>query len=103
MTRILLGFVLMLFPVVSFAHEMGIEIKLKETEVQVIVFFEDDTPAQEAKVTLKDETQKVVLMGKTNAKGVWTFVTPKPGKYTIHADAGDKHNAKTTLTIPAPK
>jgi hypothetical protein len=98
-----MGFILLVLPSVSFAHEIGIEIKLKESEVQVVVFFEDDTPAQQALVTLKDETQKVILQGKTNTKGVWSFATPKPGKYWLYADAGEKHQAKTTFTIPAPK
>jgi hypothetical protein len=103
MSRFFMGFLLLVLPSVSLAHEIGIEIKLKESEVQVVVFFEDDTPAQQAQVTLKNEIGKVLLEGKTNDKGVWSFPTPKAGKYRLEANAGEKHQAKTTFTIPPPK
>ena len=58
-----------------------------------------NAPAIKAKVKVtkgKDEIDN----GVTDAKGLWSFKSPPPGKYEIHADAGAGHNAKTSITIP---
>lgn len=84
------------------AHAIGIEAKLKGTTVAVEAYYDDDTPAVDAKVTVEDSAKGVIAEGKTNAKGVWSFASPAPGKYIVRVDAGGGHTAKTTITIPNP-
>lgn len=88
-------------PAVSSAHGIGAEAKLKGERVHVEGFFDDDTPASDAKVTVTGEDGKVVAEGKTDAKGQWSFPVPAAGKYRVAVDAGGGHLAKTTITIPA--
>jgi prepilin-type N-terminal cleavage/methylation domain-containing protein/prepilin-type processing-associated H-X9-DG protein len=82
------------------AHGVGVEAKLKGDSVRVEVFFDDDTPAADAKVSVTAEDGKLVAEGKADAKGLWSFSVPRPGKYRVTADAGGGHLAKTTMTIP---
>lgn len=85
-----------------FAHAVGLEVKQKGTQVTVEGFFDDDSPADDAKVVLEDANGQVVLEGKTDAKGVWTFMAPKPGQYKVKLDAGSGHRATKMLTIAEP-
>jgi len=102
-TRILSALALFLaVPHMAMAHAIGIEAKLKGTTVAVETYYDDDTPAAEASVTVEDADKRVIAEGKTDAKGVWSFNSPAPGKYIIRVDAGGGHAAKTTITIPNP-
>jgi nickel transport protein len=50
--------------------------------LRVEAYYEDDTPADDAKVTvLQGET--VVAEGKTDDKGVWSCPLPPPGSYRV--------------------
>ncbi len=104
--KLAIGFVVVmsyaLWPATVYAHAVGLQAKLKGETVVVEGYFDDDTPADDAKVTVEDETGKVVLEGKTDDKGVWSFPTPKPGKYKVKLDAGAGHRATTTFTIVDP-
>jgi nickel transport protein len=88
-------------PAWLFAHAMALEAKLKGDKVVITVFYDDDTPADNAKMIVEDESNAVIAEGKTDDKGMWTFATPKPGRYLVKADAGAGHAAKTTVVIPA--
>jgi hypothetical protein len=68
--------------------------------VEVEVFYDDDTPAINAKVQVLDANEKVTLSGTTDTQGRWTFATPAAGKYEVRADAGAGHRAKTSLAVP---
>lgn len=93
--------VLFVVPSAALAHGIGVEAKLKGDRVSVEAFFDDDTPAADAKVAVTAEDGKTVAEGKTDAKGAWSFPVPAPGKYKVTVDAGGGHLAKTTITIPA--
>jgi len=92
---------LLVLPSAALAHGIGVEAKLKGDRVAVEAFFDDDTPAADAKVAVTAEDGKVVAEGKADAKGMWSFPVPAPGKYKVVVDAGGGHLAKTTITIPA--
>lgn len=101
MRRLLPALVLFLAdPQWASAHAVGIEVKLKGTTVAVEAYYDDDTPAADAKVTVEDSAKGVIAEGKTDAKGVWSFASPAPGKYIVRVDAGGGHVAKTSITIP---
>lgn len=88
-------------PALAAAHGIGVEAKLKGDRVHVEAYFDDDTPAAEAKVAVTGEDGKAVAEGRTDAKGQWSFAAPAAGKYRVAVDAGGGHLAKTTVTIPA--
>lgn len=92
--------VVLLAPAVATAHGVGVEAKLKGDTVRVEGYFDDDTPAADAKVVVADADGKVVAEGKADKKGAWSFPVPPAGKYTVTLDAGEGHLAKTTVTIP---
>ena len=50
--------------------------------LRVEAYYDDGTPAQEAKVTVRRADQ-VVVEGRTDDKGVWTCPRPEPGTYTV--------------------
>ena len=101
-SRLLVVTVLLLVaPSFASAHGIGVEAKLKGDRVAVEAFFDDDTPAADAKVAVTAEDGKVVAEGKADAKGMWTFPAPPAGKYKVTANAGGGHLAKMTITIPA--
>jgi len=80
------------------AHGVGVECKARDAKVWVTVFFDDDTDAVDAIVVVLDG-EREIAKGKTNSMGIWTFPTPKPGKYQVIVDAGMGHKTKTTVTI----
>ncbi len=91
---------LLVLPVVASAHAIGVDARIVGEMVRVEVYFDDDTPAHEAKVEVLDGEKAVMAEGRTDEKGHWTFAKPKPGKYTVRVDAGDGHAAKTVIAIP---
>src|SRR5262245_14310116 len=69
------------------ALEMTVRVPPDATPLVVIVGFDDDTPAEDAVVVLKDAAGNEVARGKTDAKGVCKFSRPAPGKYVATAEA----------------
>ncbi len=91
---------LVAFPATASAHAVGIEAKLKGETLHVEGFFDDNTPASDATVTVTAEDGRIVCEGKTDAKGFWDVPVPPGGKYTISLNAGAGHLTKTVLDIP---
>jgi hypothetical protein len=96
---VLASLLVMLTPVIAFAHAVGLQAKLVDGTVKVEGYFDDDTPTADAKVTVTAESGAVVAEGKTDGRGIWSFPCPAAGKYRIKLDAGDGHSASTTLVI----
>lgn len=69
----------------AFAHQMFIQPTRQNDRVRVEVYFEDDSPADDAEIELRGETGEVMLRGKADAKGVWTFPCPVAGTYLLKA------------------
>jgi len=92
---------LMLMPALAFAHNVGVACKLRGDKVEVEAFYDDDTPAQKAKVQVKDGKDEIVASGVTDEKGTWNFAAPASGKYVVYLDAGAGHRARTDLFVPA--
>lgn len=66
-----------------FAHRLLLITKLEEKHVRVEAFFEDDSPGDDATVQILDESGKVIVEGKTDSTGVYTFPNPPAGKYRV--------------------
>lgn len=80
----------------AFAHKFYVEAKLAEP-IRIEAYFEDDTPAQEAKIIVR-QGETIVAEGRTDEKGVWTCTLP-PGNYQVRAETLG-HAAETTLGVP---
>jgi hypothetical protein len=81
----------------AFAHKLCVEAKPRTDHVHVEAYYDDDTPAQEAKITIH-KGDAVVAEGRTDEKGVWTCMLP-PGHYTVRAETLG-HAAKETFDVP---
>ncbi len=88
-------------PADAFAHALGVDCTRRGAKVEVEAFYDDDSPAQQAKVQVVNAKDEIVASGVTDAKGMWTFATPPPGKYEVRVDAGAGHRAKKTINVPA--
>lgn len=83
----------------AFAHKLHVDAHPEGDRVRVEAYHDDDTPAQEAKITVHNG-DTLVAEGRTDDKGVWWFDNPGPGSYLIKA-VSVGHAAKTRLDIEA--
>jgi hypothetical protein len=97
---VLAALVLAFAPACAFAHALGVDCTRRGDKVEVEAFYDDDSPAQQAKVHVVNARDEIVASGVTDAKGHWTFATPPPGKYEVRVDAGAGHRAKKTINVP---
>ena len=67
-------------------------------QLRVEAFYDDDTPSQEAKITVTQGDQ-TIAEGRTDEKGVWTCAKPAPGTYLVRAESVG-HAAKESLEVP---
>jgi hypothetical protein len=81
----------------AFAHRLNVRAKLVVDQIRVEAFYDDDTPSQDAKITiaLGDQT---VAEGRTDEKGIWTCARLAPGKYMVRAESVG-HTAKEPLEV----
>lgn len=83
------------------AHDLGAEARLVAGHVLIEAYFDDDTPARDAKVTVTNADKQQIADGRTDSAGRWSFPAPGPGRYTATIDAGDGHKTIVAVTIPA--
>src|SRR5262245_27089417 len=81
----------------AFAHRLCVEAKVRTDHVRVEAYYDDDTPAQEAKITIH-KGDAIVADECTDEKGVWTC-TLQPGHYTVSAETLG-HAANDILDVP---
>lgn len=84
------------------AHAVSLDARLKEGNVFVEAYFDDDAPARDAKVRVENEAKETIAEGRTDREGNWIFPMHAPGKYRVFLDAGDGHRANVSLRIPSP-
>jgi len=97
-----LAFLVLAFaPASALAHALGVDCTLRGAKVEVEAFYDDNAPAQKAKVQVVNALDEIIASGVTDATGSWTFATPPPGKYEVRVDAGAGHRAKKTIIVPA--
>jgi hypothetical protein len=82
------------------AHGLGATCKVQGDRVELEAYYDDDTPAQNARVRVEDELRLLVAEGRTNEQGRWSFARPEPGQYRIAVDAGAGHRTTVALVIP---
>ena len=84
----------------AFAHKLLVDPRAIDGRLRVEAFFDDDTPAQKARITVENEKREIVAEGLTDERGTWDHPLPEPGKYTIRAESVG-HVAKERLTVEA--
>lgn len=83
------------------AHNLGAECKIRGDRLELEAYFDDDTPARNARVMLKDSSDHPIAEGKTDHEGRCSFPAPTAGKYEVIVDAGDGHRHQQWITVPA--
>jgi nickel transport protein len=73
-------------PSCALAHDLQARVSLHPDAIIVDAWFTDDTPAQEAKVSIVDTRGNEILAGKTDDKGVCRLRTLGAGKYKAIID-----------------
>jgi len=81
----------------AFAHRLMADCKVVGNQLRIEAFYQDDTPAQEANVTVRSG-DVVIAQGQTDEKGVWTCPKPAAGTYTVRVESTG-HAATETLVI----
>ena len=84
----------------AFAHKLYVDPTIVGDRLRVEVYYDDDAPAQDAKVTVFFGDEQLAT-GMTDEKGVWTCQAPGPGTYLVRAESLG-HAAKETVVVPDP-
>jgi len=75
--------------------------KVVGNQLRIEAFYQDDTPAQDAMVTVR-LGDVIVGQGRTDEKGVWTCPKPAAGTYTVRVESTG-HAATETIVIAEPE
>jgi nickel transport protein len=73
----------LLTPCRADAHAVHVTFDPTADPIKVVAYFDEDMPAEFADVTVTDADGNVVRTGKTDERGVFTFLRPKPGTYRL--------------------
>jgi hypothetical protein len=92
---------LLLTPGEARGHGLGVEARLKDGQIHIEGYFDDDTPAAEARIWVEDAEKKRIGEGRADARGHWVFPAPAPGRYRVTLDAGGGHRTTISITVPA--
>jgi len=68
------------------AHALHAKVDVTNDPAKLEAYYDEEMPAEFADVTVTDANGAVVLTGKTDERGIWTFARPKPGKYTLKVE-----------------
>lgn len=96
-------FLFSLFPALALAHAMGVEVRLKNNQIHIEVFFHDNSPASGALVTIENESGGKIFSEKSDKEGKLQTPAPLPGKYKILVNDGAGHLSSTPIIIPKTK
>ncbi|MBO0699768.1 MAG: carboxypeptidase regulatory-like domain-containing protein [Zavarzinella sp.] len=94
----LVVFVLLVGASPAFAHNLMTDSRMVGGRLRVEVFYDDNTPAQDAKVSVKNG-DATVAEGRTDEKGVWVWEKPSPGTYTVHGQSVGHASRPETVEI----
>jgi hypothetical protein len=83
----LVAFAVLAVPQVARAHKLHTTVAVGP-RVTVLAFYDDDTPAERADVTVFAATGDLLASGKTDDRGVWAFDRPAAGEYTVKVKEG---------------
>lgn len=65
------------------AHGLHAKLDYSGDPIKLEAYYDEELPADFADVTVTDADGTVVLRGKTDERGLWSFPRPKPGAYKL--------------------
>jgi len=84
------------------AHDLKAKVTVMPTLITVEAGYDDDTPAEAARVTVTDAAGTEVLSGVLDEKGVWSFPPPPAGTYAVVVEsAGHRDRVYPVAIAPA--
>src|SRR5947209_14726965 len=86
-------------PLRSAAHGLGAECKVNGSRVELEAYYDDNTPARDARVYVEDAEHQLLAAGRTDADGRWSFARPGAGAYRVIVDAGAGHRKELKFTL----
>lgn len=92
----------LLAPGTARAHAMSATVEVRPEAVRVVVYFEDDLPAELATVSVTDAAGAEVASGTTDERGAWSRAPLPPGEYRLTAKSSG-HVATVAFTVAAPE
>ncbi len=92
---------LLLAPAAASAHNLKVSATIGADRVRVEAGYDDETPAQGAKVVVRD-AGGVVASGTTDDRGTWAFPAPGPGTFTVRVEQAGHANEVTFDVAAAP-
>ncbi len=90
----------LLTPGTALAHAMSATVEVRPDAVRVVVYFEDDLPAELATVTVTDATGAEVASGTADERGVCSLPLLPAGDYKLVAESAG-HTATVAFTVAA--
>jgi nickel transport protein len=93
MTRSLVCALLLAVSGTALAHDITVWAEVVKGQVHVEAHFTDGAPVGDVPVEVSNAKGKVLLTGRTNAKGVFDFAPPARTALTISVSAGHGHKA----------
>jgi hypothetical protein len=90
----------LIVPAPASAHDLKAVVTVHAGTVTVEAGYDDDTPAEKARVTVADATGSQVAAGTLDENGVWKFPTPAPGDYRVVVESAG-HRDEVPVPIRA--
>lgn len=87
-----------LTPRESFAHGLFTSVEVRKDVVHIEVYFDEDMPAEYAKVVVTNTTGVSYGAGFANENGVFTIPLPEPGEYVVEADC-EGHKVRLNFSV----
>ncbi len=81
----------------AFAHDVAVWAEVVKGKVHVEAYFSDGSPVGDSPVRVTNAEGKILLTGRTNAKGVFDFVPPAKTELTITVLAGGGHDSSARI------
>lgn len=79
------------------AHDVAVWAEVVKGKVHVEVYFSDGSPVGDSPVRVTNADGKVLLTGRTSAKGVFDFDPPAKTALTITVSVGGGHEASARI------
>jgi hypothetical protein len=90
--------VILLSPALASAHALEAIVRVTNTALVIEAGYDDDTPAPDAQVVIRDANQRIVYEGTTDERGLCTFSLPPAGRYVAEVTSTG-HRATVEFTI----
>ncbi|MCM3878281.1 MAG: carboxypeptidase regulatory-like domain-containing protein [Thermoanaerobaculia bacterium] len=97
MRRVFVLTLLLLVSGAALAHDLAVWAEVVKGRVHVEAYFSDGSPVGDSPVRVTNAEGKVLLTGRTNAKGVFDFDPPAKTALTITVSAGGGHDASARI------